>query len=157
MPKAAQAAGDAGRVSRDEGFAAWMAMMDHLVEDDFLTFDVEGMPEDPYSEEGLRVAEAEALRRFDGPTTALAAENREMYDKFVRFVGEAFVRGLGGQWTNVPMVDDGKAYLGIRFPWRRETLTIPTLFTSALHRRTGEEWAFVYRNMREDRDQIGGR
>lgn len=152
MSNDAQLAGGGGTVSRDEGFAAWMAMMDYLVEYDFLTFDVDGMPDDPYSEEGLRVAEAEALRRFDGSAAALAPENRELYDKFVRFVGEVFVRSLGGQWTNVPMVDDGKAYLGIRFPWRPETLPIPTLVTSALHRRTGEQWTFVYRNMRKRSD-----
>jgi hypothetical protein len=144
---------DAQTATRDEKFASWLAMNEYLVEDDFLVNDVDGMPSDPFSEEGLRVAEAEALRRFDDADQALAPENRELYDKFVRFIGEAIIRGVGGEWTNRPLVDDGKAYLGIRFPWRKETLTVPTLFTAALARRTGEEWAFVYRNLIKKRDE----
>lgn len=144
---------NAGSVDRDEGFAAWLAMNDYLLDCEFLAGDVPDMPDDPFSEAGLRAAEAEALRRFPDIDTALAPHNREMYDKFVRFIGEVFVRDLGGQWTNRPLVDDGRAYIGIKFPWDPETLEIPTLFTSALARRTGEQWAFVYRNMREDRDR----
>lgn len=139
--------------SRDEGFAAWLAMNDYLLDCEFLAGDVPGMPEDPYTEDGLRIAEANALSRFADSDEALAPDNREMYDKFVRFIGEVFVRSLGGEWTNKPFVDDGSAYLGVRFPWRDESLTVPTLFTSALHRRTGEQWAFVYRNAQEDRDK----
>lgn len=127
-------------------------MNDYLVDEDFLVFDVSGMPDDPFSEDGLRVAEAEALRRFADSEEALAPANRELFDKFVRFVGEAFVRGIGGEWTNRPYVDDGRAYLGLRFPWTEYTLTMPTLVTAALARRTGEEWAFVYRCQLEDRD-----
>ena len=144
---------DADRpASRDEGFAAWLAMNDYLVDEDFLVNDVDGMPDDPFTADGLRVAEAEALRRFDSPEDALAPQNRELYDKFVRFLGEAIIRGVGGEWTNRPLVDDGKAYLGLRFPWRKETLTVPTLFTAALARRTGEEWAFVFTNLVKKRD-----
>jgi hypothetical protein len=138
--------------SRDEGFAAWLAMNEYLVEEDFLVFDVHGMPDNPFSEAGLRIAEAEALHRFADYHEALAAPNRELFDKFVRFLGETFVRGIGGEWTNLPYMDDGKAYLGVRFPWTEYTLTIPTMVTSALARRTGEEWAFVYRCKLEDRD-----
>lgn len=139
-------------MSRDEGFAAWLAMNEYLVEEDFLVFDVQGMPDDPFSEDGLRVAEAEALRRFADHHEALAAPSRPLFDKFVRFVGEAFVRGVGGGWTNRPYMDDGSAYLGLRFPWTEYTLTVPMMVTAALARRTGEEWAFVYRCKLEDRD-----
>jgi hypothetical protein len=138
--------------SRDEGFAAWLAMNAYLVEEDFLVFDVDGMPDDPFGEDGLRVAEAEALRRFTDYHEALAAPNRELFDKFVRFLGETFVRGIGGEWTNRPHEDDGNAYLGVRFPWTEYPLTIPTMVTAALARRTGEEWAFVYRCKLKDRD-----
>ena len=62
------------------------------------------------------------------------------------------MRGIGGHWTNRPYMDDGKAYLGVQFPWTEETLTIPFLVTKALGRRTGEVWAFVYRCQLEDRD-----
>lgn len=144
-------------VAREEGFAAWLAMNDYLLDCEFLAGDVPGMPDDAFSEQGLRVAEAEALRRFANASDALAPSNREMYDKFVRFIGEVFARTLGGAWTNKPAVDDGSAYLGVRFPWRTDPLTIPTLFTSALHRRTGDQWAFVYRNAREDRDAAAQR
>jgi hypothetical protein len=144
---------DTPELTRDEKFAAWLAMNDYLVEEDFLVNDVPDMPTDPYTEEGVRAAEAEALRRFRDADDALAPQNRELYDKFVRFLGEAIIHGVGGEWTDRPMVDDGKAYLGIRFPWREETLTIPTLVTAALNRRTGEEWAFVFRTQLKKRDQ----
>lgn len=78
--------------------------------------------------------QAEALRRFTDYHEALAAPNRELFDKFVPFLGETFVRGIGGEWTNRPYVDDGSAYLGVRFPWTEYTLTIPT---DDGHRRVG--------------------
>ena len=59
-------------VSRDEGFAAWLAMNEYLVEEEFLVFDVPGMPDDPFCEDGLRLAEAEALRGFADYHEALA-------------------------------------------------------------------------------------
>lgn len=105
----------------------------------------------------MRLAEAEALRRFAYPDEALAAPNRELFEMFVRFVGEAFIRGIGGEWTNQPYADDGSPYLGLRFPGTEYTLTIPTLVTSALARRTGEHWAFVYRDKLEDRDKASHR
>lgn len=147
---------DGRAVTRDEGFAAWLAMNDHLVEDDFLVFDVDAMPADPYSEEGLKVAEAEALRRFSDKYDVVAPANREIFDKFVRFVGETFVHGLGGEWTNKPLVDDGKAFVGIRFPWVESLVNVPTLVTAAMTRRTGDEWAFVYRRQQLRRDAWAG-
>ena len=58
-------------ISRHDGFRAWLAMNDYLVDEDFLVFDVDGMPDDPFTQEGLRVAETEALRRFADSATAL--------------------------------------------------------------------------------------
>jgi hypothetical protein len=143
--------GDAG--SRDEGFRAWLAMNDYLLDCEFLDGDVRGMPDDPYSEVGLRVAEAEMLRRFSGIDDVLAPANSEMFDKFIRFVGAAFVNGLGFRWTNKPAGhDDGRAYIAVEMPSIDTQLSIPSLVTAAADRRTGEYWAFVYRNMREDRD-----
>jgi hypothetical protein len=137
---------------RDERFKAWLAMNEYLLDTEFLAGDVPGLPDDPFTEEGLRVAEAEALRRFADVAEVLAPENRQMYDKFVRYIGETFVRGLGAQWTNRPMVDDGKPHIDIRYPWQPETLDVPAMLTSAVHRRTGQEWAFVYRMATEDRE-----
>ncbi|PZS32391.1 MAG: hypothetical protein DLM58_09885 [Pseudonocardiales bacterium] len=139
-----------GRGSRDVGFRAWLAMNDYLLECEFLDGDVTGMPDEPYSEAGLRVAEAEMLRRFSGIDDALASANREMFDKFIRFVGAAFVNGLGFQWTNKPAGhDDGKAYIAVEMPSIDTQLSVSSLVTAAAKRRTGDEWAFVYRNMRE--------
>ncbi|MDQ2845718.1 MAG: hypothetical protein M3Y77_05080 [Actinomycetota bacterium] len=42
--------------------------MEYLVEEDFPVFDVDGMPEDPYTEGGLKIAESAALQQF--PTVA---------------------------------------------------------------------------------------
>ena len=136
---------------RDEGFTSWLAMNDYLLDCEFLAGDVPGMPDDPYTVAGLRAAEAEALRRFASVSEMLAADNRAMLDKFVRYVGETFVR-LGGEWTNKPLVDNGKPYVGVRFPWREHTLEVPTLVTSAAARRTGDRWARVYVMAQEDRD-----
>jgi hypothetical protein len=140
--------------ARDEGFRAWLSLNDYLL-DEFLSADVPDMPADAFTEDGLRSAENAAINRFADPDEALAEPNRELYDKFVRFIGETFIRSLGGRWTNKPLVDDGSAYLGVLFPWSSEPLTVPTLFTSALARRTGQQWAFVYRNMREDKENAG--
>lgn len=145
---------EGGTVSRDEGFRAWLAMNDYLLDCEFLAGDVAGMPDDPYSEAGLRVAEAEMLRRFSSVDDALAPANREMFNKFIRFVGAAFVNGLGFQWTNKPVgYDDGEAYIAVEMPSIDTQLSIPSLVTSAAKRRTGDKWAFVFRNMREDLEQ----
>jgi hypothetical protein len=140
--------------ARDEAFRAWLSGNDHLL-DEFVSADLPDLPAEAFTEAGLRSAENAALDRFADPDEALSEANRELYDKFVRFIGETFVRSLGGRWTNKPLLDDGSAYLGVLFPWSAEPLTIPTLFTSALARRTGQQWAFVHRNMREDRDNAG--
>ena len=140
-----------GRVSvqaqaaREKAFQAWLAMNDYLLDCEFLVFDVTGMPEDPFCEAGLKIAEANALGRFADSDEAVSVQNRDLFGKFVRFVGEVFVRGAGGQWTERPYADDGAAYLGVRFPWTDYTLTIPTLVSSAMARRTGDHWAKVYR------------
>lgn len=144
---------EGGTVSRDESFQAWLAMNDYLLDCEFLAGDVRGMPDDPYSEAGLRVAESEMLRRFSSTEDALAPANREMFDKFIRFVGAAFVNGLGFQWTNKPIgYDDGKAYIAVEMSSIDTQLSIPSLVTSAAKRRTGEKWAFVFRNMQERLD-----
>jgi hypothetical protein len=139
-----------GAVSRDEGFQSWLAMNDYLLDCEFLAGDVPGMPDDPYSEAGLRLAEAEMLRQFSGTDDVLAPANREMFDKFIRFLGATFVNGLGFQWTNKPVgYDDGKAYIAVEMPRIDTQLSIPSLVTAAAKRRTGDEWAFVFRNMRK--------
>jgi hypothetical protein len=143
---------DGTTVTRDEGFAAWLAMNEYLVEEDFLVFDIDAMPDDPYTEDGLRVVEAAALERFPDVDSALAPENREAFDKFVRYLGTAFVQGLGGQWTNKPLTDDGRAFIGVRFPWVETPLNIPTMITAAITRRSGDEWAFVWRRQQKRRD-----
>lgn len=141
---------EGGTVPRDEGFQAWLAMNDYLLDCEFLAGDVVGMPDDPYSEAGLRVAEAEMLRRFSGIDDALVSANREMFDKFIRFVGVTFVNGLGFQWTNKPVgYDDGKAYIAVEMPSIDTQLEIPSLVTAAAKRRSGDEWAFIFRNMRK--------
>jgi hypothetical protein len=126
-------------VTRDEGFASWLAMNDYLVEEDFLLNDVDGMPEDPYSAEGLTVAEAAALERFPDKQSVVAPENRELFDKFIRFIGEAFVKGLGFSWTNKPKgFDDGKAYIAVENTTIDAQLEVAKLLTMAVSRRTGD-------------------
>jgi hypothetical protein len=140
------------QAERDEGFRAWLAMSDYLLDCEFLAGDVPDMPADPFTEAGLITAENNAIDRYANSAEAMNDQNREMSDKFMRFIGEVFVHQLGGTWTNKPLHDDGSAYIGIKFPWRDETLTIPTLYTSALARRTGQQWAKVLTNLRRARD-----
>ncbi|MGI9092891.1 MAG: hypothetical protein ACR2FF_05515 [Mycobacteriales bacterium] len=141
---------DGETISRDEGFQSWLAMNDYLIECEFLVYDVEGMPENPYSEQGLRVAEADFLRRFASAEDMLTPENREMFGKFIRFVGEVFVHALGFGWTNKPTAfDDGKPYLGIEHPAVGQ-IDVPRSVTAAVYRRSADEWGFVFRNMKED-------
>lgn len=146
---------DGSSITRDEGFAAWLEMNDYLLDAEFLTFDVDRMPTQPYSAAGLDVAEADLLRRFDG-LDALRAD-RAMFDKFIRFVGEAFVVGLGFRWTNRPAGgDDGRPYLAVEHPkLTGGQIEVPTTVTSAVARRSGTEWSFVYRNMAEDLQAAG--
>ena len=133
------------RAELDRGFQAWLAMNEYLVECEFLIFDVDGMPDDPYTEEGLRIAEAEALRRFPDLASARAPENAAMFDKFVRFLGETLVRRLNGEWTNDAGMDREVPYIGVQIPEMSISTNIPLLVTSAMARRTGDRWAFVLR------------
>lgn len=141
---------EGGKVSRDEAFQAWLAMNDYLMDGEFLAGDVPDMPDDPYTEEGLRAAEAEMLRRFSSIDDALAPDNREMFDKFIRFLGRTFVNAIGFRWTNKPVGrNDGTAYIAVERPDIDTQLSIPRLVTTAVDRRTGDEWAFVFRNMKK--------
>lgn len=150
MSRSAENPGEELHDGRASAFAAWLAMNDYLVDEEFLLFDVDDMPDEPFTEAGLRVAEAEALRRFPDAASALTAGNREQSDKFIRFLGQAFVRGLGGEWTNDARNGTDRAFLGVRFDGLERIITPPTLFTAALARRSGGEWAFVYRQAAKD-------
>ena len=131
------------------GFEHWLAMMDHVVEDDFLTFDLDGMPDDPYTEEGLRIAEAAALHQFPDRASVTDPHNAELADKYIRFVGQAFVRGLGLTWTDEPPFEGDPPTMSIVVPPIADGLgpipvSVPSLLLAAIKRRTGEEWAFMF-------------
>lgn len=134
-------------VDRDAGFQSWLAMQEFYL-DEFLGDDMPAMA-DPYSPDGLSTAEGIALTRFANKDEATA--DPEMTTKFIRFIGECFVRRLGGRWTNRPAEDDGQPFIGIAFSWTPNTLAIPTLYTSAFARRSGQQWAKVYRFTAEDK------
>ncbi len=137
---------------RDAGFEAWLSMNDLLV-DEFLDFIVPIMPADPFTQDGLRVAADEALQRFATVDDVLAPENRHVYDLFVRYIGETFVRAAGMVWTCHPVVDNGKPYIGVKFPHAEESDDVPTLLTAAVARRDANLWAEVLGYALEDREQ----
>lgn len=137
--------------TRSEWFAAWLSMNDFVIEDQFFVDDVPNMPDNPYSEGGLRVAEAAALASFTDTQQVLAPDNRELFDRYLRYLGETFVRALGFIWTNTPKAfDDGKPFVAVGNDQIDVQIEIPPLLTSAVARRTGDEWAFIFRNTAED-------
>lgn len=136
----------------DSGFKAWLKMMPYVVED-FLTFNMSGMSDDPYSVEGLRKAEAAALKRFANYHTVFDKANRDDADKFIRFLGQAFVEAFGGQWVNLPADKEAGelAQVAVRLPFRKDGYVTPvTLLTTAVHRRTGQVWSKVFQSAMEE-------
>ncbi|MGK8485439.1 hypothetical protein [Nocardia asiatica] len=89
----------------DPRWLAWLADMDAGLER-FFTETVPGMPDDPWSADGLRHAEARALELFPSREAVGLPENRDTADGFHRYLGEVFRRAFEGRWYNVPDYDD---------------------------------------------------
>ena len=81
---------------QDPTFLTWLADMDREL-DILFTQDAPGMPDDPYTVEGLRHAEQAALGWYwaDDP---MDLDWPERADRFQRYIGEMFIRHLEGRW-----------------------------------------------------------
>lgn len=131
---------------QNPAWLAWLGGMDDALER-FLTVDVADMPTDPWSMDGLGHAEQAALIIFPSMDSVLAPENRELADRFQRFIGETYVRRFEGEWMNVPGNSDHMARgfePAVRQPFSDMYLTVVTQLTAAMHRRSGNQWARVY-------------
>jgi hypothetical protein len=124
-------------------FLAWLSRMD----DELALFferDVPDMPADPFTEEGLRRAEAAAIRLFwhrtpeDGPF----AYRKE---RFERFIGEVFVRKVEGKWMWINVSVHGHAPVVSR-PATPLYLEPDGQLSQSLTEKCTDGWTFVFRN-----------
>lgn len=126
------------------GMEAGLAELSRLVPD---------LPADPWTEEGARRAEAAALRTF--PSWELADPdqspgNLHLIDPFRRYLGELFVRRFDGTWIFVDIENGHAPEPAVRVPYSEFYFDVTSTLTMAVHRRTGEEWAFIVRCQTED-------
>jgi hypothetical protein len=135
----------------DPGFRAWVDASEGAV--DLCIFQSELIPELPpniFEDGALSIAEKSFMDRFPD-MAALRSEWNTMMD-YAQYVGQYFVHNLEARLVWQPKVK-GKwetSSPALEFPWPRDMLSplIPMLNT-AVTRRTGSQWDFMYRNNRE--------
>ncbi|WP_405159851.1 hypothetical protein OG203_25745 [Nocardia sp. NBC_01499] len=141
------------RDQQDPRWLAWLGDMDRQI-DRFLNETVPDMPNNPWSAEGLRLAEKAALELFPTPASVDQPENRDLADQFHRFVGEVFRRNFEGVWRNVPSFDDAKRSRGfgpvIQRPFAVFYLGVIQTLTTAIDRRAGNIWSQSFGYSEED-------
>lgn len=128
---------------QDEGFIAWMDMMEYQVEM-FLTMELDGLPDDPFTREGLAVAEAALLSAFPDTDALRQPESFDLWDGYARFLGETLVRRFGGKWVNVPDVEGDGSTPGVLKPHNPNFIEVFNTVYATVHRRTGREWSKLY-------------
>ncbi|MGY1945011.1 hypothetical protein [Nocardia asiatica] len=134
----------------DPRWLAWLADMDAGLER-FFTETAPGMPDDPWSADGLRHAEARALELFPTFESVSLPESRAIADEFHRYLGEVFRRRFEGHWYNVPSHDDRQHTRGygpvVDLPFTDVYFTVISQLTAAMDRRTGHFWARTFERM----------
>lgn len=144
---------DGTRVTREEGFHAWLAKTEAQMDLEFLHDDLTDLPADPYNTIGLDMVEKHLIDHYPDSDDILA--DRDMMDQYVRFLGESFVRGLAFSWTCMPGYQSAGS---TEFAVEREDidcyLEIPRLVTAAAHHQTGKEWSYVYGFMVRDIEKL---
>ena len=118
----------------------WLAGMESGLET-FFTQIVPNMPDDPWTEEGMRVAEAAALEYFPDKDSANARktpENLQVIDSFVRYLGEVSVRCFEGVWM-CGVDEGGEPEQLIVEPYSTVEVPIRARLTATMRRRTGHE------------------
>jgi hypothetical protein len=120
----------------------WMAGMDAGLAEFFRL--VPDLPEDPWSTDGARQAEAAALKIFpDMPSasTERTPGNLHLIDPFRRFLGELMVRRFDGDWVNIDF--DRGLGPAVRLPYASPYVDLSGTLTAAMARRTGDMWAAI--------------
>ncbi|MEC3955808.1 hypothetical protein VMT65_22435 [Nocardia sp. CDC153] len=143
----------------DPRWLAWLAEMDGALET-FFSVDVPDMPADPFTAAGLTHAEQSLMARFSSADPLLEPENAEVADRFQRYLGETFIRsGFEGRWMNVRISDDRDTNVFfdrrgfepvVSEPFNAVFIDVVSLILTAAHRRTGEEWTWVYGHSAND-------
>lgn len=148
---------------QDMRFIGWVAGMDERL----AWFRAAVIPEfigDPYTLDAINYAEQRLLEMFPSREHMRSTpETDAIIDGFARFVGEAFVRGLGGQWMKIPRRKPDE----VRDRWysavvslgegpqdMRDFAMIPTI-NSAVGRRSGSEFAWLWNHAVEDMKENG--
>lgn len=138
-------------------FHEWLAGMDSAL----ARFFAEDAPavgrlDDPWSAEGLRLAEEAARATFGDLRTALDPTNTTTRDRFGRFVGQVFCRRFEGEWVNAPDEPRGLHPM-VREPYRLLLLDAHDLLGLAFVKGTKKiplhaegELAWVYGNSVRD-------
>jgi hypothetical protein len=84
-------------------FLEWLAAADTELAT-FLAEDVPGMPDNPYSEEGIQHAQTTARAYIAARDTRYI----DLESRFRRFLGEVFVRCFEGDWLYVDVIGKGE-------------------------------------------------
>ena len=126
---------------------AWLADMDAVVSE-FIAVEFPDLKVDPFSADGLHVAEARALERYGSIAEFKAPENAVLADKYIRYLGEVMVRNFGARWVNILHQRHGMV-ASVEYPYPAMYFEPQFMITASLHRRTGEEWARVFGYQRE--------
>ncbi|MDE1673843.1 hypothetical protein [Nocardia gipuzkoensis] len=143
-------------------FLEWLARRDAAL----AAFFAEDAPEigalpDPWTREGLRLLGANLRARFgDAPAAMKEPENREVVDRYRRYLGEVYCRTVEAEWRNVPFNGPGDPMWPVlAFPFRGLYLDVYQqlygAFVKSTKKRTVHpdgQIAWVYSNSREDYD-----
>ena len=92
---------------QDPAWLAWLADMDAVVTQ-FVSTEFSGADIDPFTSEGLILAEARALDRWANIAEFKDPSNADLADKYIRYLGEVFVRNFGARWVNIMYPTDGR-------------------------------------------------
>ncbi|MFE9328183.1 hypothetical protein ACIHDR_43265 [Nocardia sp. NPDC052278] len=134
------------RRSLDDQLApAWVEWLAYKTDalDRFVTHDVPQLPQDRYSETGIRIAERALLTRFTALETADPAD--PLLTRFGCYLGEVFTQSLDGHWYNDPFPDARLPRATVRFLYADVRLCVREQVVLALHYRSGTYWSQIYR------------
>lgn len=142
------------QAQQDERFRAWVETLALGLELSTVNFhDIipDLPPHDIFSDEAILIAEKAFLNRFESRQDM--DDNWDVAVKFLKYLGQAYVEKLECRWVWQPIVNkhwetEGPA---IEFPWPTNMLlALNPILNSAVRRRSGSDWLFVFRNNRED-------
>ncbi|WP_078344957.1 hypothetical protein [Mycobacteroides chelonae] len=139
---------------QDERFRAWVETISlgiDIAQIDFRDIIPNLPPGDMFSDEAILLAEQSFLQHFDSQQDM--DDNWDTAVKFLKYLGQAYVAKLECRWVWQPIVPKYWSISGsaIEFPWPSDMLfELNPILNSAVRRRAGNDWLFVFKNNRED-------